>query len=128
MRPPRIRLEEALLDVAADMATDLRAIACLADAVQARLTTADRLLGAMANRVRMRRRGFLTTVLIDIRDGACSALEHTYLTRVERAHGLPRGVRQAPTDVGRRGFRDVKYQEFGVVVELDGLSFVTSSG
>ncbi|WP_335334161.1 hypothetical protein [Gordonia phthalatica] len=77
----------------------------------------------MANRLRMRRRAFLTKVLIDVRDGACSALEHTYLTHVERAHGLPRGVRQAPTEVGRRGFRDVKYEEFGVVVELDGLEF-----
>lgn len=121
--PPRIRLEEAVLDVAAAAPDDMRAVACLADAVQARRTTPDRLLAALADRHRIRRRALLHTVLGDIRDGACSALEHTFLTRVERAHGLPRGIRQSPTEVGRPGFRDVKYPEFGLVVELDGLAF-----
>ncbi|WP_075052015.1 hypothetical protein [Gordonia malaquae] len=39
---------------------------------------------------------------------------------VERAHGLPAPLRQAPTGVGRPGFRDLDYPEWGVVVELDG--------
>ncbi len=58
------------------------------DAIQSRRTTAQRVLVAMRGaRVSddeflgpSRRRGH----------GACSALEHAYLVRVERAHGLPR--------------------------------------
>jgi hypothetical protein len=41
---------------------------------------------------------------------------------VERAHGLPEPDRQVPFTAkdGRRGRRDRVYQEYGVVVELDG--------
>lgn len=60
-------------------------------------------------------------LLEDIEHGTCSVLEHGYLTRVERPHGLPAPSRQ----VTRRGpsgqeYRDVEYDEFGFVVELDG--------
>ena len=44
--------------------------------------------------------------------------ELRYLRDVERAHSLPRSRRQAPTGDGRR--RDVEYEEFGLVVEIDG--------
>lgn len=47
-------------------------------------------------------------------------LEHAYLKRVEHPHGLPRPRRQSPKAVGRRGFRDVDYDEWGLIVELDG--------
>ncbi|GAB3995108.1 hypothetical protein [Nocardioides marmoraquaticus] len=119
-RPPRVRVEEAVLDVAQEAATDDAAIAVLADAVQARLTTAARLADALAARSRVRRRAFLRSVLGDVLAGACSVLEHAYLRDVERAHGLPRGRRQAPTTAGRPGFRDVVYDALGLVVELDG--------
>lgn len=48
-------------------------------------------------------------------------LEHGYLTKVERAHGLPAGRRQSPR-TGSTGnqFRDVEYEAYGLVVELDG--------
>ncbi|EGD54421.1 hypothetical protein [Gordonia neofelifaecis] len=118
--PPRVRLEHAVLDVAGEATSDFAAIACLSDVVQARLTTPDRLLAALAERDRTGRRKFIETVLIDVRDGACSVLEHRYLIDVERAHGLPRAVRQSPTMVGRRGYRDVEYREWGLIVELDG--------
>jgi hypothetical protein len=41
---------------------------------------------------------------------------------VERAHGLPEPDRQVPFTAkdGRHGRRDRMYQEYGVVVELDG--------
>ncbi|MGB6126066.1 MAG: hypothetical protein WBG47_11995 [Gordonia sp. (in: high G+C Gram-positive bacteria)] len=118
--PPRTRLEHAVLDVAADATSELDAIAYLSDVVQSRHTTPDRLLNALASRSRIARRRFLRAVLIDIRDGTCSVLEHRYLTNVEQAHGLPRGTRQSPTEVGRPGFRDVEYDEWGLIVELDG--------
>ncbi|WP_412475321.1 hypothetical protein ACK8HH_15640 [Gordonia sp. LUNF6] len=54
------------------------------------------------------RRDLLERVLFDVRDGTCSVLEHCYLRDVERAHGLPASVRQTPTGVGRRGFRDLE--------------------
>lgn len=93
----------------------------LADAVGRRVTTVDRLRDEVAARSRVRRRAWLLRVLADIEAGACSVLEHGYLVRVERAHGLPRASRQ----VARRGasgseYRDVEYDEFGLVVELDG--------
>ncbi|AFA72614.1 hypothetical protein GPOL_c15650 [Gordonia polyisoprenivorans VH2] len=119
-RPPRLRIEEAVLDVVDASSSSARVVACLADAVQARRTTADRLLAALRRRPRIAHRRFVEGVLRDVRDGTCSVLEHGYLTKVERAHGLPAPIRQAPTTVGRRGLRDVEYVDFGLVVELDG--------
>lgn len=118
--PPRVRIEHAVLDVAGGAASEFDAVACLAGVVQARLTTVDRLLDALATRSRTGRRSFLENVLADVREGACSVLEHRYLTDVERAHGLPPSVRQTATAVGRHGFRDVEYLEWRLVVELDG--------
>lgn len=122
--PPRVRLEHALVDVAAEARAELDAIATLTDAISARLTTADRILVALDARSRIRQRALLRAVLSDIRDGTCSVLEHGYLTRVERAHGLPRGRRQTP-DAGPEGavYRDVDYPEHDVYVELDGRAF-----
>ena len=56
------------------------------------------------------------------RSGDHSVLEYRYDRDVERAHGLPEPVRQAPFagPNGRRGRRDRLYQQYGVVVELDG--------
>ncbi|GAC79293.1 hypothetical protein SAMN04488550_4346 [Gordonia malaquae] len=123
MHPPRIRLEEAIIDLAASAKSEAAVIARLSDAVQARLTTADRLLAALEARPRIARSAFLRDVLIDVRDGSLSVLEHGYLTRVERPHGLPKPTRQAETRSGRRGLRDVLYEEFGLIVELDGRTF-----
>jgi len=117
--PPRVRVEHALIDLAGAAHTEIVAIAHLADAVQARITTAPRLLAALGARPWCKRRKLLEGVLADIHDGTGSVLEHAYLTRVERPHGLPKPRRQAPTRVGRRGYRDVEYDE-GLIVELDG--------
>lgn len=119
-QPPRVRVEHAVLDAADSAPTDVEAIALMSDAVQARATTAQRLRSTLADRPRSTRRKFLDGVLADVAAGTCSVLEHGYLRRVERAHGLPRPTRQAPTRAGRRGFRDVKYDRWGLVVELDG--------
>lgn len=119
MSPPRLRVEEALLDVAA-AGSELRAIGRLADSINARMTTVARLLQALECRPRIASRHFLEGVLADLRDGTCSVLEHTYLTEVERAHRLPRPLRQAPTAAGRPGYRDIDYPAFGLSVELDG--------
>lgn len=119
-RPPRVRLEHAVLDVATTAPFDFAVVACLSGVVQARRTTPERLLAALQARARVRRRSFIEGVLADVRDGTCSVLEYRYLHDVERAHSLPPSARQTATGVGRRGFRDVEYPEWGLIVELDG--------
>jgi hypothetical protein len=122
LSPPRVRYDDAVLDVAAAARSELDAIATLADACGSRRTTAHRLLDTLEQRPRIARRGWLEGVLRDVADGTCSVLEHAYLVRVERPHGLPSGRRQArAVSDGRSMFRDVDYG--AVVVELDGRLF-----
>lgn len=118
--PPRVRVEEAALDVASTARDDFAAVAVLADAVQSRRTTAARMDLALARRSRIPRRGFLEDVLADVADGTCSVLEHGYLARVERPHGLPTARRQLRESPRGTVYRDVTYDAFGRIVELDG--------
>ena len=122
--PPRQRLEHAVIDLAAAAKDRWGGLAVLAEAVRERRTTVGRLREALAGRARVRHRVWLIQVLDDVALGVCSVLEHAYLTKVERAHGLPRGERQAP-GVGRRGglFRDVDHPRHGLTIELDGRLF-----
>jgi len=126
LSPPRMRYDAAAIDLADGAENELDAIAVLADACGGRRTTAGRLQAELANLSRVRRRDWLSAILLDVAEGTCSVLEHGYLTRVERPHGLPRGLRQVPatTDTGRRMFRDVTYGEgrprWRQIVELDG--------
>lgn len=118
--PPRQRIEHVAIDLAADAPREVDAIACLADVVQARQTTAERLADALAGRRRIARRRFLTQVIADIGAGTCSALEQGYLARVERAHGLPTARRQLRESTKGPLYRDVAYEEYDMLVELDG--------
>lgn len=118
--PPRMRLEEALLDLASITTDRETPISLLSDAVQARLTTAERLIDSLTARPRITRRIYLMAILTDVRDGTCSVLEHAYLHQIEQRHGLPLGTRQAPFEAPRRGFRDVDYTPWPLLVELDG--------
>ncbi|MCU1536902.1 MAG: hypothetical protein JWP82_1253 [Humibacillus sp.] len=119
--PPRLRLEEALLDVASDATTPADAVAMLADACQEGRTTAARLAQSLHARGRLTHRKTLLVVLDDVATGALSAFEHRYLVDVERRHALPRAARQSRLVV-RDGvtFRDVHYWEQRTVLELDG--------
>lgn len=67
--PPRVRIAEALLDVAGEAHDDLAALAVLADAVRARRTTAARLTDALLQRPPTPRRVVLEAVLRDLEDG-----------------------------------------------------------
>ena len=118
--PPRERLEEAVLDVASSASRELDVIAALADAVGARLTTAERLRTALDARARIPRRPFLQSLLDDVAAGTCSTLEHAYLDRVERAHGLPTADRQVRSSAKGTLYRDVEYARHLFLVELDG--------
>lgn len=121
--PPRFRIEHAAIDVAAQARDESATIAVLARAVQARRTTALRLLDALATRSRIARRTFMESVLHDVAEGSCSALEHSYLTRVERAHGLPTADRQVRESARGPLYRDVVYRRYAQIVELDGRLF-----
>ncbi|MFC6696202.1 hypothetical protein [Nocardioides daphniae] len=111
-----------MLDSAAIAQGEFAVIAVLADAVQARVVSAESLAAALGSRTKLAHRPLVTAVLADLSDGTDSVLEHGYLTRVERPHGLPRGRRQA-TIPGMRAHHDVLYEQAKVVVELDGRDF-----
>jgi very-short-patch-repair endonuclease len=116
--PPRVTVEDTVLDLVSDPDCDARdAVNWVTSAVQARRTTPQRLLRAAQHRHFLARRTLLHEILDDVRDGARSPIEHDYLHKVERAHELPVGRRQ----VRRRNTEvDVLYDEFGLIVELDG--------
>ncbi len=119
--PPRTRIEETVLDLVDQAKDPDEVVALITGACQRRLTTAARLGRCAAGRKRLRWRGLVDDVLDDVRDGAQSALERRWRCDVEQAHGLPAGKRNhCDGPRGRRRYRDVDYDEFALVVELDG--------
>lgn len=91
--PPRIRYEEALLDVASDV-PPLDAIGVLTRAVGSRRSTAGRILEASRARGKVHQRTWLAAVLGDIERGTHSVLEHGFAQRVMGPHHLPLPRRQ----------------------------------
>jgi hypothetical protein len=125
--PPRIRIEDAALDVAGAAEDDFAAVAALTDVVQRRLTTYASIEQALHRRSRTRRGEWLRRLVPDLGLGAHSVLEHEYLRRVERPHRLPRGDRQLPGRAGARTVeRDVSYRRYGLIVELVGRAFTAT--
>ncbi|GAB2987856.1 hypothetical protein [Nocardioides montaniterrae] len=126
-RPPRVQLEHATIDVMARKvaADDIAgAFMTLAEVCQSRQTSPSKIAAALAGRGRVAGRRTIAAMLDDLTTGACSVLERGYLHHVERAHGLPRGTRQVlSTATGEMSRHDVRYEEFGVEVELDGRAF-----
>ncbi|WP_460791660.1 type IV toxin-antitoxin system AbiEi family antitoxin domain-containing protein [Nocardioides maradonensis] len=116
--PPRQRLEHVVIARAAAAPRDIDAVAEIGRAVGARLTTAARLVEALDTTPRVARRRFLSAVLADVGAGTCTALERGYLSRVERAHGLP-GTGRTLQDSSGGAVRTLRYAE-GLVVLLDG--------
>jgi hypothetical protein len=123
MLPPRTRIEETVLDLAQQATTFDAAFDWTCAACQRGLTTPGRIRAAMAGRNRVRWRTDLSVALADIQDGVHSLLEFRYVHNVERAHGLPRPVRQVKIVHGiKTGYLDNLYQEYDTCVELDGRS------
>jgi hypothetical protein len=120
--PPRTRVEETLLDLTQAAANFDDVCGWVTRAFARELTDQERLRTAMRQRTKVRWRADLYELIAAAASGDHSVLEYRYDRDVERAHGLPEPVRQAPfagAD-GRRGRRDRLYREYGVVVELDG--------
>lgn len=122
--PPRTTLEDTVLDLASRMERDGDVITLLADVVSGRRTSPRRLLSVLDERARFPRRRLLRGVLGDVAVGVHSVLERAYRRDVELAHRLPTGRRQAQL----AGRSDVLYEEFGIVVELDGRLGHSGSG
>jgi hypothetical protein len=120
--PPRTRVEETVLDLTQAAATFDDVCGWVTRAFARDLTDEKRLHAAMRQRTKLRWRADLYELIAAAASGDHSVLEFRYDRDVERAHGLPEPVRQAPFTgpEGRRGRRDRLYQEYGVVVELDG--------
>jgi hypothetical protein len=120
--PPQTRIEETVLDLAAGAASLDEALGWLFRACGSRKTTPDRMAAAMALRGRVRWRTELSAALGLGAQGVHSLLEFRYVHRVEQPHGLPAATRQyRVTRAGQHQYQDVRYQAYGVVVELDGL-------
>ncbi|RKS77512.1 hypothetical protein CLV35_1200 [Motilibacter peucedani] len=121
-RTPAVTTVEAtVVDLASSASRLDEVLAVAGSAVQRRLTTPALVAAEAGRRERLRFRKELLLALDAATSGAHSALEMHYLHGVERAHGLPVGVRQSPARGARgRVFRDVDYRGYGLLVELDG--------
>ena len=116
--PPRLTPECTVLDLARGCPPG-DVVGLVTKAVQKGLTSPERLRRLLDARPRQRHRALILGMLTDVAAGAESYLEMLYLRSVERAHGLPRGERQDPSpDLPYE--RDVKYDRFRLLVELDG--------
>jgi len=120
--PPQTRIEETVLDLAELARTAEDAVAWPIRACQSQLTTPDRVMNAMGRRHRVRWRDDLADAIDKSRIGVHSPLELRYFRDVEHKHGLPRGDRQVLVIRGAASqYIDVRYSEYGVIVELDGV-------
>ena len=81
--------------------------------------------GGGGARKRLRWRGDLDEIIAAGAGGAHSVIEYRYDQDVEQAHGLPPAAKQVrfTKPDGSRGFRDRYYEEYGLIIELDGKQY-----
>jgi hypothetical protein len=120
-QPPRLRVEEAVLDRCGAYRRAAPVVDLVLRAVQRGLTTADRLTSCLRARPGHRWRGLLLELCADVTVGVRSALERRWLHDVARPHRLPAAVLNHPDASGsRRRYRDLEFLGWPLVVELDG--------
>ncbi|WP_106347102.1 type IV toxin-antitoxin system AbiEi family antitoxin domain-containing protein [Antricoccus suffuscus] len=120
-----VGLEDTVLDLCNE-GTPHDVVAWITAVGQRRLTTPEKLLLALHRRPRIRHRALIEAVIREAAGGVHSVLEYQYADRVERPHGLPSGTPQAHPAT-ESGAVDKWYEEYGLVVELDGLKWHTES-
>lgn len=119
--PPRTRIEETVVDLTQCAATVDEAFGWISQACGSRLCTVGMIGAALGRRKKLRYRAELLAAVGEVAEGVLSPLEHRYVRGVERAHGLPAARRQAVvTLAGGRRYLDNLYQDYLLVVELDG--------
>ena len=123
-RPPMTPPWQTLLDLVDKATAEDEVVSLVARACQRRLATPGAILAGARIRAKLRWRATLTEICRDVGDGIESPLELRYRNAVERPHGLPVSSRQHVARIGRANYRhDVSYEEFGLVVELDGVAY-----
>jgi hypothetical protein len=120
--PPRTTMEATLLDLADTTDSLDRVCGWITDAISRELTTEARLLAAIDARAKLRWRAELRPLIAAAASGDHSLLEYRYDRDVERRHRLPPSQAQVLFRAadGSSGRRDRVYQEYGLIIELDG--------
>jgi hypothetical protein len=122
--PPVTRAEEAVYDLVNSEGTAEDAVSWAIRACQRKATDPEliRMCLLKPGHSRLKWRDDLIAALADIQSGVQSPLELRYLRDVEQAHNLPSAKRQVKVKRGSRvQFHDVRYADYGVAVELDGV-------
>jgi len=117
--PWRTTRPATVLDLAAD-GSPTDALAVVAKAVHRELVTSSDLRLELSRRRGHRHGPLLARALADVEEGGQSGAELLYIRDVEQAHGLPRATRQVVSDSVRRRFHDNGYEDFRLIVEVDG--------
>ena len=127
--PPHTFYPETIVDLAAAADNLDAVVAWVSRGIARHLVSEAQLRTAFAVRSRLRWRDEIDEVIERVAGGSHFPLEFRYDRDVERAHGLPAAERQAKflKRDGTRGFRDRCYQQYGLIVELDGKEFHPSS-
>jgi len=118
---PRARPDVAAVHAALWARSDKQAVLLLTMTVQQRLATAEQIGVALLRVRRDRRRRLLHATVLDLLAGV-SSISEVEFTRLCRARGLPepsRQVRRTGTD--GTYYLDAYWEEWGVVVEIDGV-------
>jgi len=113
---PLIRPADALIDVGQHLRTD-ELVALIAEAVRVGATSLRQLSAVLDDRPRVHGRRRFVELVGDM-TGIESTLEYSYRRDVERAHQLPKAKRAI--SVSARTRSDVLYDDYGLLVELDG--------
>jgi very-short-patch-repair endonuclease len=124
---PRARPDVAAVHAALWATSDKQAALLLTMPVQQRLTTPERIGQALLAVRRDARRVFLHATVVDLLDGVRSIGEAEFASECRR-RGLPEPTRQVVRK-GRDGryYLDVCWEEWGVVVEIDGIQHMWAS-
>lgn len=118
--PPRTRAAQTIVDLASVARPD-EVVSLLAEAMGRGRVRSKELLTTLRETPRHPYRRLLEELVGEVAAGSESPLEVRYARDVERAHRLPPARRQA-RPLGR--YRcDAWYQEFGLLVELDGAAY-----
>ena len=100
--------------------SDRQAATLMAMTVQQRLATGQQLLDAVAQVRGRNRRAFIHRIALDVADGA-RALGELEFAAACRRRGMPEPTRQSIRRLSdRKAYLDVFFEEYGVVVEIDG--------
>jgi hypothetical protein len=123
--PPHTFYAETIVDLAAAADNLDDVVAWVSRGIGRNLVSEAQLKTAAAERRRLRWREEIDEVIERVAGGSHFPLEFRYDRDVERAHGLPAAERQMKfvKPDGTRGFRDRCYEQYGLIVELDGEEF-----